>query len=502
MTADGASSRWLRYAGLALAGTGLRLWVAWAVQTWHRSPDLLAWGALLMEGPGLGLDRLLHYPHEGGSIIVSLVAMGLARAGLDLVPPLVGSALLLDTVSRVGACLVVDRLFGPGKALWFGAWTVCAVPLVLWWSAVPVGLHHLAGVFPLAFILAASSTTGDRASRMGLVCGLSLLWAWDNLVLLVAVVPILYDRLDVRASLARLLVFFVWSAGIASLLFLVRSAGSTGFELEPRGPFWLRGVELTGLDPMTAIAGLATTAVVSLPAALALGPLLGWLWWTCWALLAAGNRDEKSGNPMAVRAAGWVIATYVLAYSVSPFRSAIWDINVIAYRHLTYIVALVVVVAIARAGRQSRRGRLAFAGLLALGVAGSAGLLSMPEASIDPARAGWVLARKLGHDPRRLERLVEGRPLSERPEWMEGIGWGTTAIVLGPSSAAPEAERSSRVTALLSQYAAEHRAALQRGVCRAFAPGVTPRLDRQHLSALQAAGFAPTDCATEPARGD
>jgi hypothetical protein len=488
--------RWLMIClGLAFLGTGLRLAVAVDGQTWNQSPDLWAWGALVDEPGPLRLDRLMHYPHEGGSLVVSLVALAAGSLVGHAIPPLVMASLALDTLFRFAVILLVDRTFGRRWALGYALWSVCAVPLLVWWSAVPVGLHALAGVFPMLFVAAAGTPAAGRARRMGIVCGIALLWGWDNVVLLAAAVALLVDRSAARQSATNVAVAVAWALALASVVVLVGARGDLGFELEPRGALWLRGVTWSAPDPVTTLRRVTSTLLVAFPYGVMLAAPLGWLWWSGWLALSLGSWTSPAAWA-PLRAVAWVTSFYIAAYSLSPFASALPRPDPIAYRHLAFILP---VMAVAGLDIGERRGwrRAIVGGLLALGLWGVVELFARPVARPPMAAAGWVLARKLGHDPARVEGLIAARPAAEQHEWLEGVGWGTTAV-LGYAMTESLDSRLTRIVVLLSRYSAASAPALGRGVCRAFGPGITPRLDPALLAALQGAGAAPADCGAAP----
>ena len=77
--------------------------------------------------------------------LVLVVFLAIALTPLDgWLPPLSWAALVVDTLSRYFQIRIATRLFGESTAIWFGAWTVLSVPLILPWGTVDFGLHFTA----------------------------------------------------------------------------------------------------------------------------------------------------------------------------------------------------------------------------------------------------------------------------------------------------------------------------------------------------------------------
>src|SRR4030095_15458263 len=82
-----------------LAGTFIRLVYGIYSKAWMAAPDQIAWGLSLDEMLQIGTfsyKQLIHYPHEGGSLLVSLIALALRPIDFIL-PSLSLAALLIDT---------------------------------------------------------------------------------------------------------------------------------------------------------------------------------------------------------------------------------------------------------------------------------------------------------------------------------------------------------------------------------------------------------------------
>jgi len=169
---------------LLAAGTAVRFLFGWTHQLWNSSPDQLAWGLGLEDiwsGNVDGYDQWVHYPHEGGTLLQSLLARAFVPwAGI--MPPLSWAALSIDTLSRAIQIVVVRRLVDPGPARLFTLWTVFAAPIMLPWGTVNMGAHGLVACAPFVLFLLVSSPERP-AFRIGLVVGLMSAFAYDCWVL-------------------------------------------------------------------------------------------------------------------------------------------------------------------------------------------------------------------------------------------------------------------------------------------------------------------------------
>lgn len=489
--------RWAIYGSLALLGTALRLALALKIQPWSQAPDWWAWATLLHSSPPpLQFDQLLHYPHEGGSILLSLLALGLAPSNATALPALIAAALVLDFGLRWWASLWVEKLLGPTAALAYALWQVCALPLLLWWGILPVGLHYLASFFPLLFVCAAQRPT-RRAGWLGVVCGLGVLWTWDNLLLLGAALPWLVDPKRLRASVIQLSICYGCALALVVPFLLIKLWLPIGFELEQANALWLRGVVWVVPPPLALAKQLIATLFITLPNAIGLSFPLNWLWWALW--LACLAQTSTAPAWAVLKNIGWVVGLYLFVYSLSPFHTAFARVDFSAYRHLAYILPLVALAGVGGGGpRFAVAHRVAFGGLLALSLAGAISMFTLPAAPPNYQAAGWVLARKLGHDPQRLEHLIEQQPLAQQAEWMRGVGWGTTATLLNPATPLAAEERLPQLQQILNAYAPIHRPALLQGVCHAFAPGITPQLDATLLTELQTVLDLPAGACVRP----
>src|SRR5262245_50122720 len=87
---------------IVLLGTILRLIYGWYARPWCIAHDQIAWTLSLEEllhGGTWSIKQLIHYPHEGGTLPISLLYLCLSPLA-KFVPLLSIIALLLDAAAR------------------------------------------------------------------------------------------------------------------------------------------------------------------------------------------------------------------------------------------------------------------------------------------------------------------------------------------------------------------------------------------------------------------
>ena len=235
MPQPGERSRWPLYLALALiGGTLLRLAFGWRFQGWLGAPDALAWDLTIQEAASgasrsIRFDQLVHWPHEGASPLLTLIAIGLEPLRGAL-PPLAIVALLLDTVSRGIQILIAWKVFGRTTAVWFALWTITTVPGLLPWGTTNFGLHALSSFWPFVVLyLAAKIPESGKAfsALLGFFVALSICWSYDSLVLIPAALIALTQK-RLRSTLVFLVTLLVTLTPYVALRLLT----DQGFHLE------------------------------------------------------------------------------------------------------------------------------------------------------------------------------------------------------------------------------------------------------------------------------
>ncbi|MEM9022124.1 MAG: hypothetical protein AAGB22_00185 [Bacteroidota bacterium] len=473
---------------LCLLGTVTRLAYGLVYTPWLHNPDELSWELLLLSD-GFRYDQLIHYPHEGGSIVVSLVAQ--LAAWLTDFRPLVVAAVLLDLLVRWFQLHVAHRVFNLNVALIFGAWQVFASPALLPWGTLNSGLHALAGVFPfvLLLLLAQWRTATRYQVLTGALVGLAIWFSYTNLVL----VPV-YLLFVVRHRSGT------WPGLLAMVLVLaahlmVREVADAGFHLRPLETSSIRGTALA-LDQASTWKRLLhlfsplTSAAVASPE-----PANAFRWlryaYLAFVVMALGGwvvgwRRERPRAAVAV--AALVPLLFLVAYALSPFHAEAHTGNHIVFRHLAYVLPFASLLLLV--GLWYLRLRTVLVPLfLLIGMSATALLFRTEPIAPRPLTqqaTGWVLGTKLGHDPSRVSAILPDET-SRCSALTQGVGWGITASLLQEKmwqDSLVSQPLLDTLAALLAAYPEKYQADLEYGVRMAFSDSVSPTLDSTLLEKL------------------
>jgi hypothetical protein len=318
-----------------------------------------------------------------------------------------------------------------------------------------------------------------RALRLGAVAGLAVAWSYDSVVLVPA--GLLWILFSERKRAAALLAFVLAASAPIALHLTLRATLDLGFHQPDHGISSIRGVELAPQSPAQWPARWWSTWRASLPGATQLpemGGVPALALGRAWVALALGlSLGALRGRRAASCLALLLLALYTLAYAASPFAHIdVGPASYVAYRHLAYVLPLLAVVAFEGARRCGRPGLVAGCMLC---LVGAAALVLAPPAqrqeSADRA-AGWILASKLGHDPARLERLLDLVEPTVGDDLALGYGWGYAASRLGGHEA-PATAQIEDLAQLVGRFSGRTRGRVIQGTALAFRPGVSPILD-------------------------
>ncbi len=214
-----------------ILGTIVRALYAIKFQYFNLAPDQMAseliLNELLLSGEW-SYAKLIHYPQEGGSILVGLFAL-LLKPFFGF-KSLVVVAFLLDFVSRGIQLVVVKKVFGFKPMMAYGLWTVFSIPLILPWAGLSFGLHSVASVFPFAFLYLISRPHNSAKEYFvdGLFLGLAIWFHYSNLVLLpIYILYLVFSKPPLKQIGSVALTFL----GIFMIHLAVRLNVSSGFLL-------------------------------------------------------------------------------------------------------------------------------------------------------------------------------------------------------------------------------------------------------------------------------
>lgn len=467
------SLRWL-WAYL-IAGTLVRVAYGLITRPWNQQPDQLAWGMVLSTvkwSEGISYWQLIHYPHEGGTILLSLLALIIGPIG-DL-PALTVAALLFDLFARCVQLLVVRRFFPPQVMHWFGAWTVLSIPGILPWSVVNYGLHSLAAFVPFALLwLVFREHKSVRGHMLDGLAIAGMIWFSYSTI---ALAPLyLFFRRDLFRVPRHWLTFFGACIGMLGLHMLVRSLADPGFHLSGFSPATIRGMALDS-PAGKFINNVDHLWASSFPGASMLPPMLGLpatfvrRVWALFMLLGfmscviAWYRRRTVERQLLF----CVLAVFLFGfvYASSPFFHERPDRTAfVHYRHWAFILPMVTLTGIAGLSKLRYPAvPLMLHGLLcAIGV----GLLFAAGKSDERKfkETGYVLSIKFGHDPERLSTIVHNYPAAEA-DLFRGAGWGTAEILLAFHE--PTQDDLDTLAAMTSRYSARERPWFREGLALAL----------------------------------
>ncbi len=421
--------RYLSIFAFCLLGSIIRITYSYLHQPWLGAPDHLAWELVLEQGK-FGYDYLIHYPHEGGSIIVSLLA--LVVENITSISSLTIVALLLDFIIRFVQIVIVQRLYNQWVTIAFGIWTLFATPIFIPWASVNFGLHYLSGVFP--FILLYLTHTPLKTTRAQLILGAFLgVCIWFSYINVVAVLVFMAFQVINSKKIPRV----SWSAFLAVVVIhvMVRLNTEVGFQIEQLSTASIRGASFNfGLQDFTerisnfhlligkAFVGLEHTNIF----------LTGALWTMLLLLIVGVLLQLKSKNGWQIRLFPFaIIVTFLLFYFISPFYNKSIEASFILDRHLTYIIPLLALFVIDGLS-QSKLKPLLISTFISLQVIPSVMLFYQNnelDKTLNKRASGWVIGRKFGHSPEKVLPIISAN--SEDSQMLVyGIGWGiSTAII-------------------------------------------------------------------------
>lgn len=470
---------------LCILGSIVRYVYAWIYAPWTQSPDHMAFEILQRHG-ALSYDEFIHYPHEGGTILLALLSR-IAGFFSDF-NSLTIAAFMLDVASRFVQLWVVQRLLGTRMLWWFGAWTVFASPFLLPWGTVSFGLHAISACFPflLMYLMHLNAQTTRAQIRNGFFLGLACWFSYSNVIL----IPVYIIYQLIRRNRFRQWIFALISlSGVLLLHLLVRMYANAGFELDAFSVATIRGESLVLNTPET-WKRLYQVWWHALPESAAgikdAGTLINTIVLMAWRVLfLAGTAGwayhlfRRHFSP-AVRIQLLTVLLFILSYALSPFFYEGDEIgSYVAYRHLMYILPMLSLLVLLglRAWWWSWLPLSLF--LATITFSGVAAFRKEPERHQIDIVTGWVLGKKLGHSPERLSDILQSSRHRTR-DLFQGAGWGIgtalfTDVRAGDSSVAEA--RTAQLLQLYRRFPVHYQKDVRAGIELSFSDQVYPRLD-------------------------
>lgn len=476
---------------ILLLGTVVRLFYGVKAQSWDAAADQVAWGVLLEEliqGASLRYDQLIHYPHEGGSVLMSLLAWYLAPFR-NFLPPLSAAVLLVDFIARGVQLLVVRKVFDNSVTWLFGLWTILAVPQLIPWATVNLGLHAVAACFPFLFLylLTREKPLLEQSVLSGLLVGAAVAFSYDNLVLIPAFLVIAAFRKDPLARKFKAAALFAGSIVITvtphvwARLFLDNAFELTGFDaMSVRGTDCSGGAFSERWLNLLQVWYQALVGASTMPAFWGIPNVVVRIVWLLICLVGLGLGLAPASKLKSPFKIGLVVAVvFVLMYALSPFYTSLNNAeSYTTYRHFSYILPLLVVLSIAGMLQSKQRPLLLPIGLMFLSVLGSATFIATaaPKKQSTSIIAGWVLAKKIGHDTKRLKKVASLQPPEIQRELINGAVWGLTSTIL-ENVDDPYDPKVDQLVLALRQFLPENAYEVENGVRHSFSEGLTPQLN-------------------------
>ncbi|MDH4474486.1 MAG: hypothetical protein QE487_17905 [Fluviicola sp.] len=453
---------------------------------WNEAPDQLAWQLTIndaAESGSFSYNQLIHYPSEGGSVLLSLISL-LFKTVNSVIPSLSIVALLVDTLSRLIQLLIVRKVADSKVAYYFSIWTILSVPLLFSWSSVNFGLHHIASFLPFVCLLLFSRPiTNFSPWLFGAFCGLAMAFSYDNLIIIITMVAaIVSGIIPVTKKFAFLLKFFLALGFLFLPHILARTVLDNSFDLEGAHSF-IRGIGVTNLISKDGFQHLLELWYKPLPGAFFLlgtarNYYLIFRFLMLFILLFTFIKALKHWNQISwVKPIFILIISFLVLYAFSPFYEVSGSsVHYVSYRHLCYVLPLIVLLILKVAVESTKRGHLLAKLWIVVCIIGSSLFMwnAKPFQTAAYKPTGWILASKFGHDPSLLVRIQRNVPASDKKELFEGFGWGITAALFSHEN--DEEKSLDELKRLIHQFPKQYRAHVVKGVQFAFDPAVTPKL--------------------------
>ena len=489
---------WHIYVAL-LMGTIVRLAYGIYAQNWMSAPDQIAWQLSIDEAVANGAisyRSLIHYPHEGGSIFISLIAICL-KPFENLMPPLSLAALLIELFGRYIQIKFTQRLFGSKVAGWFAVWTILSIPLVLPWATLNFGLHSLLSFLPFVFLsyLTQDQSKNSKFLLCGIITGLSLSLSYNSVIFIPAfIVYTFFTLTDIKKSLICISKYLVFTFLTLIPHLAARYFLDSGFNLQDDPVFSIRGLTAEGTMSGEQLSNFIVSWHRVLPASFLLSSIsfistylqrdLVFVFFMITVVLIS---VRFRNNNTAIYSALLLVFLYLLFYALSPFYADEIDMkSYVYYRHITYIAPLIAMIMVCAFGRFKSLNLYLLIPFLLICGTGSIMLITETETRTNTTydAAGWVLAQKYGDDVEKLMSIHAIAPENEKKELMSGYGWGLTAVILNDKSG-NDSMSVNQLLLILNKFPSVQQELLYEGVNHAFNKNITPQLDPQLLILLE-----------------
>ena len=455
-------------------------------EPWHEAPDQIAW-EFVLEQFNFRYDNLIHYPHEGGTILISFI--GLFVELFTDFSSLTISAFIIDFTIRFFQIKIIKNVFNPQIATIFGFWTIFAAPLLIPWGTITYGLHPVARIFPFIFIyiLHQKKETVKHHLICGAFIGLAFWFSYSNMVL----IPIFFLYRIINREKINKWIYSVLSLFLILIAhFLVKLYFDAGYQLEEISLTSIRGAvfsihEIDFLDKLSYIPDVIANCAITLPISNTFTESIRFIYFLLIIISGFGfiKAYRKHLFDKSVYMIIPTILLFLIIYIFSPFFYSSYTGGYVKFRHLTYIAPLIAAYGIA--GLSTLRYKFILSGLfLFLGICASSALFMKekpPERDVFIKAPGWILGKKFGHDQEMLSSIIEDNP-QKRELLIQGIAWGISTSLMDETTQKFDEEKATskvdKLVRVISGFPKTYQNDLLEGIKFSFSDEVTPRLDK------------------------
>lgn len=476
---------------LCLLGSFVRLLFGYYYELWTQAPDQLAWELVIEQG-NFSYDHLIHYPHEGGTILVSLLSY-IVEIFTNF-SSLTFSAVIIDFAVRYIQIRIVKKIFNTQVAFLFALWTIFATPSIIPWGTVNFGLHSLSSVFPFIFLFLLSQKKDSPRHQIvcGIFLGLAFWFSYSNFIL----IPVFF-----LYGLVSKMKVINWVYSVLSLVSVVvvhlmaRLFLDAGFHLSELDLLSIRGEsfsinEINIWNQLSYMLSIISNSAMALPKPSTYAEVIKLIYYAFCLLSGIGFyiAYKKHRFKKSIYLIFPIILLFLITYLLSPFSHLSDTGSYISFRHLTYILPLASLAIIS--GLSSLRYKAIVVLFLLLGTYRSSKLFTMdkaPENDIITKASGWVLATKLGHNTEAVSSIIIDNP-EKRELLIQGVGWGISTALMSDINKLDISKSDSKINELvelISKYPESFQGLLLEGVKFSFSDNVTPRLNSDLLVKIE-----------------
>lgn len=473
-----------------ILGSIVRLIYGIMHQPWLQSPDQMAW-EIILDQKMFTYDHLIHYPHEGGTIVISLISQVINI--LTSLNSLSITAFILDFLIRIFQMNIIEKVFNSKIAFYFGLWTIFATSTIIPWGTTIFGLHYISGIFPFVFLFLISKREVSFKNQIlnGTIIALMIWFNYTNLML----APIFIIHLLTQTNRLQNAIAFLSSLLVIILLhFIIRLNFSAGFILNEYSLFSVRGESLstdfkTFINRLLIIPDTLSNALIALPIngkARVYFKIVIYLFFgfSLTGIILSIRNKSFNKNVLYIII---LITLFSVIYLLSPFYFPENFGNYIAFRHLSFIVPLISLLIII--SLSFFRIKVLVYIFIVICSMRSINLFSLKN-SVDSndlaLKTGWILGSKFGHDPNKIIKLVSSQ--NNNSILLQGAVWGINSSLLFDTKQISPADAELKVqklVSILTAFPKGNNTDIKKGLLISFSNKVSPVLDPALLPLIE-----------------